>query len=110
MDDLLHDYFQAEMPKPWPTFKAPKQARAKKSETLWSRYSGRVALAACIALLIAGYWSVTGDTPTARTSNGVETVGPDIAAKDKGPNGVRPKVAPRPQEPDRMEPMGNHSK
>ena len=55
MDDLLHDYFQSEMPKPWPTFKAPKALRTKPPVSLWSRYSGRLAIAACIAALVAGY-------------------------------------------------------
>ena len=106
MDDLLHDYFQAEMPKTWPQFKAPRETRAKKPETLWSRYSGRVALAACIALLVAGYLMIGGDGQPVRTPDGVQQVGGNIASKDGGPNAAKTKVTPRNHESDRMEPMG----
>jgi hypothetical protein len=106
MDDLLHDYFQSEMPKAWPQFKAPKQPRARKPETLWSRYSGRVALAACVALLVAGYLMIGRDGQPVHTANGLQQVVPNIASKDGGPNAAKTKVTPRTNEPDRMEPMG----
>jgi hypothetical protein len=107
MDELLSDYFQAELPKPWPQFTAPKQARTKPPETLWSRYSGRMALAACVALLVAGYLTLGDYTPTI-TAPGVVPVGRTIGLGGDLPNGNKPKTPPKTQDPqDRMEPMGN---
>ena len=98
MDDLLHDYFQAEMPRPWPTFKTPKPTRTKHSVSFWSRYSSRVALAACIALLAAGYLTLGGFFAGSQTTPGLEHVAPDTAMRDK--------PSPRPAAPT---PQMNHS-
>ena len=84
MDDLLNDYFKAQLPKPWPAFKAPMQARAKRPVSLWSRYSGRLALAACVALLVAGYLTLAGYFPTGQQSHGLQQVTPPIGHKDGG--------------------------
>jgi hypothetical protein len=98
MDDLLHDYFQAEMPRPWPRFNAPKPTRSKHTMSFWSRYSGRVALAACIALFAAGYLTLGGFFSGSQTTSGLEHVAPDTAMKD------RP-VAPAPQTKPVEDPM-----
>ncbi len=84
LDDLLREYFHAEMPHPWPGFKAPSAGRAKRSGSVWSRYAGRVALAACVALLVAGYLAVAGYFPGTNESNRLEQVIPNIATKDQG--------------------------
>jgi hypothetical protein len=98
-DVLLHDYFQAELPHSWPMFKTPKPARLKHPASFWSRYSGRLALAACIALLVAGYLTVGGFFPRSQTPVGVEPVAPPIGMKD-------PKTkAPAPQSKHPEEPM-----
>lgn len=80
MDELLSDYFEAEMPKPWPGFQAPKPMRTRETPSLWSRYGGRMVLAACVALLIAGYWSLSGTTSSPQ-ANGLQKVAPPIASK-----------------------------
>jgi hypothetical protein len=90
MDDLLHDYFKAEMPNPFPAFQAPLPARTKRPVSFWSRYSGRLALAACIALLAAGYMSVASYFPRLNDSAGIHQVAPDIGKKDKGNKFVPP--------------------
>ena len=88
MDNLLRDYFRAEMPHPWPTFEAPKAARQKRPATFWSRYSGRLALAACVALLVASYLALSGFFVTPHTGTGLQPGAPDIAKKDSGKKAV----------------------
>jgi hypothetical protein len=94
MDDLLHDYFQAELPRPWPTFQAPRAARTKRPASLWSRYSGRIALAACIALLAAGYLTLAGYFPRMQTPTGVIDINSNIGEHKKEGKGVLPKLQP----------------
>jgi hypothetical protein len=84
MDDLLHDYFHAELPNPWPTFKAPTVTWLKRPATIWSRYSGRVALAACVALLVGGYLALSGFFVAPDAGTGLQPVTPNVAKKDKG--------------------------
>jgi len=83
VDGLLRDYFEAEMPQPWPAFKAPKQTRGKRPVSSWSRYSSRVALAACVALLVAGYMALAGFFPTRTPTNGVIDQTRAIGAAEK---------------------------
>ncbi len=92
MDDLLHNYFQAEMPHPWPAFQAPRQARTKTPVSVWSRYSGRIALAACITLLAAGYLTLAGYFPHTQSANGVLDVGPNIGLLKKEGKAAVPNV------------------
>ena len=110
MDDLLHDYFQAEMPQPWPSFKTPKPARARQPVSVFSRYAGRVALAACVALLVAGYFTLGQSFPGPQTNNGLQDVIPPVGLKDGSKKADRPKAdKKRAGDPvlDRLEPMGN---
>jgi hypothetical protein len=103
MDDLLHDYFQAEMPRPWPTFQVPKPMRTKRTASFWARSSGRVALAACITLLVAGYLTLGGFFPRTQGPSGMEHEARDIGMKD-------PKtVKPTPRINSTEEPMGVES-
>ncbi len=93
VDGLLRDYFQAELPRPWPTFQAPRAARTKRPVSFLSRYSGRIALAACIALLAAGYLTLAGYFPRMAAPTGVEQVSPDMMGQHKKEGkGVLPKV------------------
>jgi len=78
VDEMLSDYFQAEMPSPWPAFKAPKAMRTRETPSLWTRYSGRLALAACVTLLVAAYWSLSGLIPAGDAPMGLERVGNPI--------------------------------
>jgi hypothetical protein len=96
MDDLLHDYFQAELPRPWPTFHLPRSERKNRPASLWSRYSGRIALAACIALLAAGYLTLAGYFPRMQAPTGVEQVSPDVGHLLKDKNGKSDSAVPMP--------------
>ncbi len=82
IDHLLHGYFQAEMPHPWPAFAMPKAMRTKRPVSFWSRYGGRVALAASVALLVASYLALAGFFPRLQTPTGVEPQTGDIGLKD----------------------------
>ncbi len=86
MDGLLHEYFQCELPHPWPTFKAPRQ---KPIRSLWARSASRLALAACVALLIGGYLMVGGSFTTPQASE-LQQVAPPSAFKEKGSKAVLP--------------------
>jgi hypothetical protein len=86
VDNLLHDYFRSELPRPWPAFQMPRSVRTKRPASFWSRYSGRIALAACIALLAAGYLTLAGYFPRVQTPNGVHEV-QNIGQVPKDDNG-----------------------
>ncbi len=81
MDAILGEFFQAELPRQWPKFKAPMSTRTKEPVSFWSRSSGRLALAACIALLVGGYLSLGGFFPRAQAPNGVHQAAPDTASR-----------------------------
>lgn len=91
-DVLLHDYFKAELPHAWPTFKTPRPARIKQPASFWSRYSGRLALAACVALLVAGYLTLGGFFPHSQTPTDVRQM-EHIGLRD----GPRTVITPAPQ-------------
>jgi len=80
VDAMLHDFFQAELPKQLPAFKVPFPAH--RTASFWSRSASRLALAACVALLVAGYLALAGNFPGQQNSNGVEPVGGQIGKKD----------------------------
>ena len=82
LDDLLRDFFHVQMPQPWPTFQAPKTTQTRQPVSQVSRYSGRLALAACIALLLAGYLTLSGFFPQHQASTGVNKI-TDTALKEK---------------------------
>jgi hypothetical protein len=58
LDGALREFFQAEMPQPWPSMTPPVVARLPHRTN-----RARWALAASIALLVAGTWFVIGRTP-----------------------------------------------
>ncbi len=90
MDNLLHDYFQADLPHPWPTFQAPRPMRMRPTSSFWSRYSGRLALAACIGLLMAGYLTLGGFFPRSQTPTGVQDLQHNMGKGFKDPKRVAP--------------------
>src|SRR5437667_10780783 len=91
MDNLLHDYFQAEMPHPWPTFQAPRPMRLKTPASFWSRTGGRLALAGSIALLVLGYLALGAFFP--RSQTGLEKATDDIGLKEKrNPGTPKPRI------------------
>lgn len=80
VDEVLRDYFHAEMPKPWPAFKPP---RVIQPASFWSRYSGRLALAACVTLMIGGYLALANCFPQTGPGTGVQHETGNIGLKDK---------------------------
>jgi hypothetical protein len=98
MDELLHDYFQGEMPRPWPTFKAPKPRRMKVPASFWAQSSGRLALAACVALLVGGYLTLGGFFPRSQPSSGLRKATEDLGSREK-------KRRPKTTEKQAVEPM-----
>jgi hypothetical protein len=96
VDVLLHEFFEAEMPRAWPAFKAPLHVRAKKQATFWSRYSGRLALAASVALLVAGYLTLGGFFTSSQGLTGVERgIESNIGQRDKGLQAGNPMTVPK---------------
>ncbi len=84
MDVVLRKYFHAEMPHPWPRFNAPLGLRMSQPVSFWSRYAGRLALAACVTLLVAGYLTLSGYFPRTVAPNGTSDLHLNIGSKDKG--------------------------
>jgi hypothetical protein len=107
MDDLLRDYFQAELPQPWPTFKAPKPARSRDTLSFWSRSGARLAIAACVGLLLIGYMSIAAYFPGAQAPTGADVQGSEIASKNGGmrPNNPNRPAVPKVQGNQGEEPM-----
>jgi hypothetical protein len=104
MDGLLHDYFQAEMPKPWPAFKAPQTVQTKSSASYWSRSLARVALAVCVAMLVAGYLMLGSFFPRTQPPIEVEKAASDAAIREKGAKKITP--APQTHNDELPTPMG----
>jgi hypothetical protein len=88
VDGLLHGYFQAEKPHPWPRFRAPVTLRVKQPASGWSRYTGRLVMAACVALLVGGYIALSGYFPRPVADNGTTPLH-EIGQKEKGSHGKR---------------------
>jgi hypothetical protein len=83
LDALLHAFFRAEMPNPWPQLKAPVPASldetTKAPPSSWSRSRSRFALAASVALLMLTSWWLSGRT--VEYSNSGFDSGPPKAGK-----------------------------
>jgi hypothetical protein len=92
VDRMLRDYFQSELPRPWPAFRAPRSARINEAPSLWSRCGGRIALAACITLLAAGYLSLAGYFPRLQPNTGVQ----EIEHIGQNPDGKKSPERPQP--------------
>jgi len=131
VDELLHDFFQTKMPQPWPTFKFPVKGNGNgktkvsgaptphRVGSFRSRYTGRLALAACVTLLIAGYLTLSAFFPQQQNPSGAESIAPPMG---KGLKEARtphhpqqPVVAPQPEEiapemPQMIPIPGSHSK
>lgn len=92
VDKLLGDYFQSELPHPWPAFHAPRSRPVNGAASVWSRYGGRIALAACITLLAAGYMTLAGYFPRLQQGTGVQ----EIEQIGKNPDAKKHSERPRP--------------
>jgi hypothetical protein len=66
VDDLLHAFFRAEAPVPWPTLRVPARD-ARRANPRLQRHgialSSRFALAAAVALFVLGYWALSSRFP-----------------------------------------------
>ena len=105
VDALLRGYFQKEMPCPWPMLSAPMPVRSRQADNTWLRYSGRLALAACVALMVAGYLTLAGYFPRSQSPDGVHSVVPDTAMKDNLNKSGLPKVQGSQPEETQASPM-----
>ena len=91
VDGLLRDFFQAEMPHPWPAMRLSYTTPARRVGSFWSNISGRFALAASIALLIAGYLTLSGYFPRQQATTGVESL-QEIGTREKPRKAAAPPV------------------
>lgn len=97
LDGLLRGFFRAEMPDPWPALQTPPSARpARRSASL----RGKLALAASVALLVAGSWCLTGGQPIDYSQPpGESPLGGIGDANSRFPldvlNGKKPKETPK---------------
>lgn len=110
VDELLREYFQTQMPKPWPALRVSPSVKARRVGSFWSGSPGRLALAASIALLVAGYLTLAGYFPQRPADSGVQPL-QNIGMKDPR---TSKKTAPgtvedRPDEQPMLVPMNGHS-
>ena len=69
VDELLHAFFRSELPAPWPALMGPQGATGQRAPgtgpstrrkiLFWSRFT----LAAAVALVVVGYWSLASRFP-----------------------------------------------
>lgn len=59
VDRLLSEFYQAEMPHPWPQLKLPRAA-VRRPVVRFSHSFRRLALAASVALTLVAYWGLAG--------------------------------------------------
>lgn len=101
LDRLLHDFFQAELPDPWPACPAAAPS-APLAVAGASASRGRLVLAASVLLLLAGSLAL----PT-RVGDAALPTDPGLGkpeATRRGPDGkprIAPLTAPRPLPPQR---------
>ena len=78
VDRLLREFYQAEMPQPWPRLRLPASAN-RRLASRYSRYFTRLALAAVVALALLGYWALAGLFPQqGATGLPIPNKGPEI--------------------------------
>jgi len=76
LDGLLREFYRAEMPQPWPTFRAPApRVRLAPAARQVSGYSARfrslLALAASVAVIALGAWWLSGPSESATAASGL---------------------------------------
>ncbi len=100
LDGMLRAFFQSEVPRPWPVLGAPEipQPTPLAIRPWWKR-TGRFAVAASVALMLAGYLTLAGGFPRFR-----ETPAEDSRPLIKmGPIGSQPVRIRRAHTPDGRE-------
>lgn len=88
LDQLLHAFYKAELPHPFPALKAPEPKPAPGFR--WNVMRNRMALAASVCLLLVGGWLMAGRTsdfspPTVTDNNGPVTAEHFVPFGSKGP-------------------------
>lgn len=79
LDRAFGDFFQAQMPHPWPAAPATPAARpATRPAVPDGSARARWTLAASVALLVGGGWLLSGGPQPSRPSAGKTAAGPDI--------------------------------
>jgi hypothetical protein len=84
IDRLLRAFYRAEVPHPWPAWKAPDGPQTSPAPPApWrkSLWRSRLALAASVALLALGSLLLSGKAP--RESKALPSVGPGAAKREK---------------------------
>ena len=102
-EDLLRAFFRAEMPEPWPELKRPEPrvlpfVRPQRA----SRFAGtrsRLALAASVAILLVGSWSLSGMLRNSTPEGGNQVVPGTNEATS--PTKLAPKHLTTPKHPDK---------
>jgi hypothetical protein len=105
LDALLAAFFRAQLPAPWPAFRAPAKTRLQPPVPPGSRrlpaWGSRLALAAAVALLLAGAWlwprppAMSGGGPAAfPTLPGSGTAGKGGPVLPAGPSARPGKLTP----------------
>lgn len=56
-EQMLRDFFRAEMPHPWPSFRAPLGVKTSKTRARWGLSRSHIGLAASVLFLVAGLWA-----------------------------------------------------
>lgn len=76
LDGLLREFYRAEMPQPWPKFRAPAPPvrlapKAPKASGYSARLRSLLALAASVAVIALGAWWMCGSSATPPVADGV---------------------------------------
>jgi hypothetical protein len=102
LDDLMTAFFRSEMPSPWPGAPEPEEAEVivrRRPPTRKPVWGSRLALAASVALLLAGGWRLSGSFQEPPNGGGpIGGVGPPSALKEKFPKFV-PSIEHKPSGP-----------
>jgi hypothetical protein len=93
VDQLLSDFFRRELPNPWPEAKFPEPSIAAPRRRGLRRFP-RLALAASIAFLVAGYLLLAGLFPPDRGARLIQDPSGTIG---KGLRPVQPQRVPTPR-------------
>jgi hypothetical protein len=107
LDALLSAYFKAQMPKPWPTFRAPSESKVLPFRTPQKRrksgWTSRLALAAGIALLLVGAALLPRPegTMSADRPNPARTIGESTARQPTGKEMGSETAKPRKRTPEK---------
>jgi len=76
VDRLLHEFYEAEMPDPWPKLALPAAVPFRRPAARYSRTFRRLAIAASLVLALLGYWALAGlfprDGAAGTAPNGLE--------------------------------------